>query len=973
MNTKEQLLDYSKTLFLPDTNFAMRAALPQKEPSVIDAWQKQDLYTKLRSESAGKKKYILHDGPPYANGNLHIGHALNKILKDVIVRSKQMSGFDCAFVPGWDCHGLPIEWKVEEDYRSKGKNKDETEINEFRQQCRNFAAHWVGEQTKQFQRFGILADFANPYLTMNTEIEAIIASELLKFVKTKQLYRGSKPVMWSVTEKTALAEAEIEYHDYESDAVWVKFPVKFSNSEDLLGAYVVIWTTTPWTLPANRAVSYNSQIEYSLFEVTKTENDFGAQIGEKLIFADNLSKMCSEKAKLELTKIRSINNSEFLDIALQHPFAKISTGYDFIVPMLDGEHVTSEAGTGFVHTAPSHGREDFDIWTKSEKLLKEKHIDTEIPFTVDDNGYYTPQVPVFGENNPLRIIDEKGKKGSANTVIIEQLINLNYLFARGRIKHSYPHSWRSKKPLISRNTPQWFIAMDKQLSDGKTLRSIALTQINDVEFNPKAAKSRLEAMIKDRPDWVISRQRSWGVPICIFIKDSGEILEDEAVNNRILDAFKSEGADAWFKEGSRERFLGKRANEDWKQVTDILDVWFDSGCSHSYVLDNRHELRFPADLYFEGSDQHRGWFQSSLLESCATKGVAPYKKLVTHGFTLDERGRKMSKSLGNVVSPQTICDKFGADILRLWAMTSDYCEDQRVGEKIIQMNVDYYRKIRNVLRWMLGTLSHYDGTEVEYQDLPNLEQYMLHNVAKLDIMIKTCYEKFDFKKIIHSLLDFAIVDLSAFYFDIRKDVLYCDAPSSKRRLAALYSISKIFDYMNLWLAPMLVFTAEEAWQERYKGESVHLQKFLDIPENWINNSLEKRWQKIRKLRKVVTGALELERAKKSIGSSLEAKPVVYIADKSIINAIEGLNMADICITSDIELVALEALEEDIKKECFTLEDVDNIAVKITKALGKKCMRSWRYSLDVGSDKAYPDVTLRDAEALHELRNLGVIG
>lgn len=975
MCTKANEVDYSKTLFLPHTNFAMRASLPEKEPVIIEQWKQEKLYNKIREKSQNLPKYILHDGPPYANGNLHIGHALNKILKDVIVRSKQKLGFNSPFVPGWDCHGLPIEWKVEEEYRNKGKNKNETDINEFRAQCREFAKYWVDVQTKQFERFGVLADFENPYLTMNFETEAIIAEELLKFASSKQLYRGSKPIMWSVTEKTALAEAEIEYHTYESDVVWVKFPVIETEQQDLLNASIVIWTTTPWTLPANKAVSYNSQIEYSLFEVLNAENDFGPQIGDKLIFANNLSDNAAEKAKLTFKKIRSINNVEFVNLALAHPFAKIIDGYQFTIPMLDGDHVTDDAGTGFVHTAPSHGREDFDIWTKNENFLKQRNIDTDIPFTVDDEGYYTKNVAFFGEGPeeaPFRVIDEKGKKGNANNIVIEKLIAANNLFARGRVKHSYPHSWRSKKPLISRNTPQWFISMDKSLENGKTLRSIALEQIEQVNFKPKTAKIRLSSMITDRPDWVISRQRSWGVPICLFIKDDGTILNDEAINKKIVETFKIEGADAWFKEGSRERFLGKYSSEDWKQVTDILDVWFDSGSSHSYVLDTRDELHSPADLYFEGSDQHRGWFQSSLLESCGTKGIAPYKNLVTHGFTLDEQGKKMSKSLGNVVNPQTICEKYGADILRLWAMTSDYCEDQRVGEKIVQMNVDYYRKLRNVMRWMLGTLAHYDGKIVEYKNLPNLEQYMLHNIAKFDAMIKNCYNEFDFKKIIHSLVDFAIVDLSAFYFDIRKDALYCDAPSSSKRLAALYTISVIFEYFTLWLSPMLVFTTEEAWQERFNDESIHLKKFLETPTFWINESLDKKWQKIRKLRKVVTGALELVRVEKTIRSSLEAKPIVYLADKEILEAIKEENLADICITSAIEVIETENLSEAIKQDSFILENVDNIAVKITKAPGTKCMRSWRYTQDVGSDPEYPDVSERDAKALHELKQLGLL-
>ncbi|WJW80356.1 isoleucine--tRNA ligase [Bartonella sp. TP] len=961
--------DYSKTLFLPNTSFAMRAALPQKEPEITKLWQEMDLYRRLRTKAKDRPRYVLHDGPPYANGNLHIGHALNKILKDVIVKSKQMAGYNSALVPGWDCHGLPIEWKVEEEYRSEGKKKDDISVNEFRARCRKFAAHWVAVQSVQFQRFGIIGNFANPYLTMDFTTEAIIAEQLLLFAKTKQLYRGSKPVMWSVAEKTALAEAEIEYHEYESDSIWVKF--KISNGA-LAGAYIVIWTTTPWTIPANRAVCYSDNINYGLFEIIEVENDFGPKLGEQLIFADNLAEQCAQKAKLKLQKIRGLEPAEFEEMQLQHPFSQHFAGYDFTVPMLSGEHVTAESGTGFVHTAPSHGRDDFEAWLKNKSLLEQRNIDTTIPFPVDDEGFYTNDVPEFGPmraGGALRVIDEKGKKGGANAAIIEQLIAAQRLFARARIKHSYPHSWRSKTPLISRNTAQWFIAMDKNLSSGKSLRETAVDALEHVSFTPANAYMRLSSMLKDRPDWVLSRQRTWGVPICIFVNENGEILQDETVNARIIEAFKAEGADAWFSEGARARFLVDRAQEDWVQIMDILDVWFDSGCSHNFVLRQREELSFPADLYFEGSDQHRGWFQASLLESCAINGVAPYKQIVTHGFTIDEKGKKMSKSLGNVVDPQKICDKFGADILRLWVMTGDYCEDQRVGDNIIQMNVDYYRKLRNVIRWMLGTLSHYKGEEVAYESLPELEKYMLHKLAKLDKLIKDAYSEFDFKKIIHSLLDFSIVDLSAFYFDIRKDALYCDAPSSLRRKAALATISKIFDYMILWLAPMLSFTAEEAWQERYKDDSVHLQEFLTPPAHWQNDAMELRWKKVRKVRKVVTGALEQARAEKIIGSSLEAAPEVYLNDDSLQEAIEGLNMADICITSDISILT-QALPQS--SNCFTLEDVPSVAVKIEKAKGNKCMRSWRYSPEVGQDPEYPDVCARDAAALRELKALNLL-
>ncbi|HRP79544.1 MAG TPA: isoleucine--tRNA ligase, partial [Aquamicrobium sp.] len=651
MTDTAEKIDYSKTLYLPETDFPMRAGLPEKEPKLVERWQEMKLYRKLRESAAGRPLYVLHDGPPYANGNIHIGHALNKILKDVITRSFQMRGYDSNYVPGWDCHGLPIEWKIEEQYRAKGRNKDEVPVNEFRKECREFAQHWIGVQTEEFKRLGIEGDFDNPYTTMAFPAEARIAGELMKFAMSGQLYRGSKPVMWSVVERTALAEAEVEYHDYESDTIWVKFPVE-GAAGDLTGAHVVIWTTTPWTIPGNRAVAYSPRIAYGLFEVTAAENDFGPRPGEKLIFADALAEESFAKAKLAYKRLRDVKADELAALALSHPLKGLGGGYGFAVPMLAGDHVTDDAGTGFVHTAPGHGREDFDAWMDAGKDLAARGIDTTIPFTVDDAGFFTKDAPGFGpdrDGGAARVIDDNGKKGDANKAVIEALIAANALFARGRLKHQYPHSWRSKKPVIFRNTPQWFVYMDKELGDGTTLRSRALNAIDATRFVPSAGQTRLRAMIEDRPDWVLSRQRAWGVPIAVFVDEDGAVLKDEAVNARILEAFAAEGADAWFAAGARERFLGSRANEPWKMVTDILDVWFDSGSTHTFTLEDRPDLKWPADVYLEGTDQHRGWFHSSLLESCGTRGRAPYDAVITHGFTMDEDGRKMSKSLGNVV------------------------------------------------------------------------------------------------------------------------------------------------------------------------------------------------------------------------------------------------------------------------------------------------------------------------------------
>lgn len=967
MTETTEKLDYSKTLNLPKTDFPMRAGLPKKEPELVSRWQSMDLYTKLRDSAAGRPKFVLHDGPPYANGNIHIGHALNKVLKDVISRSFQMRGYDSNYVPGWDCHGLPIEWKIEEKYRAAGKNKDDVPINEFRQECREFAAHWIEVQTEEFKRLGIEGDFDRPYTTMNFHAEARIAGELMKIAALGQLYRGSKPVMWSVVERTALAEAEVEYQDYESDTIWVKFPVT-AGPDALSDAHVVIWTTTPWTIPGNRAICYSKRVGYGLYEITEAENDFGPQPGEKLLFADSLSEECAQKAKVTLKRLADVTTDELAQTRCAHPLANL--GYGFTVPLLDGDHVTDEAGTGFVHTAPSHGREDFEAWMDSLPYLTELDIDTAIAFPVGDDGFYTADAPGFGPEvaeGAARVIDDRGKKGDANKRVIAALIETHTLFARGRLKHTYPHSWRSKKPIIFRNTPQWFVHMDKPFDDGTTLRARALSAIDATRFVPAAGQNRLRAMIETRPDWVLSRQRAWGVPITVFVDEDGEILLDDMVNERILVAFEKEGADAWFADGAKERFLEGRADIGrWQQVTDILDVWFDSGSTHTFTLEDRPDLKWPADVYLEGSDQHRGWFHSSLLEGCATRGRAPYDTVVTHGFTMDDKGEKMSKSKGNTVTPQDVMSQSGADILRLWAMTTDYWEDQRLGKANIQTNVDAYRKLRNTIRWMLGTLSHDKGEEVEFESMPELERLMLHRLVELDAVVREGYDAFDFKRVTRSLIDFANVELSAFYFDIRKDALYCDAPSSIRRQASLQIVRTVFKSLTAWLAPMMPFTMEEAWLTRYpEAQSVHLEQFPTVPTEWRNDVLNAKWTKIKAVRRVVTGALEIERREKRIGSSLEAAPVVHITNEDLMIALDGQDFAEICITSGLELS-----DVDGSADAFRLPDVSGVSVIPAMAGGQKCARSWRMTSDVGSDQEYPDVSARDAAALRELKDLG---
>lgn len=984
--------DYSETLFLPQTDFPMRAGLPQKEPELLARWQKQGLYKQMREAAKGRVKFVLHDGPPYANGNIHIGHAVNKILKDVVTRSQQMLGFDSNYVPGWDCHGLPIEWKIEEEYRAKGKNKDAVPVVEFRRECRAFAEKWIDIQREEFKRLGVEGDWDHPYSTMDYFAEAQIAREIMKFAKNGTLYRGSKPVMWSVVEKTALAEAEVEYEDFTSDTVWVKFPVRFARDgrnfkalEKKFGnACVVIWTTTPWTLPGNRAISYSAKIGYSLYKVTDAPTDNWAKTGDLLILADALAADVFKQARVtSFEKMETVTAAELTALGCAHPLKGVAGAYQFVVPLLDGDHVTSDAGTGFVHTAPGHGREDFDIWTASVRMLEAERVNPAIPYTVDENGAFTEQAPGF---TGKRVINDKGEKGDANDAVIKALAEAGNIIARGRLKHQYPHSWRSKKPVIFRNTPQWFIAMDRDIADAKggkkqgdTLRHRALTAIKDTRWVPAAGENRITGMIESRPDWVISRQRAWGVPITVFVKEksdgSVDILQDETINKKIADAFEKEGADAWYESGATERFLGDRAKEGWKKIDDILDVWFDSGSTHAFVLEDPEHfpglagIRRKKDggkdtvMYLEGSDQHRGWFHSSLLESCGTRGIAPYDVVLTHGFALDEKGHKMSKSLGNVVAPQDVMKQSGADILRMWVCATDYADDLRIGPEILKTNVETYRKLRNTTRWMLGSLAHFHLEDrIDAAKMPELERLMLHRLAELDALVRQAYTEFDYKRIFAQLNAFMTSDLSAFYFDIRKDALYCDPVSSVTRKACLTVLDQIFRCTVAWLAPMLCFSAEEAWLSRYGNDapSVHLQSFPEIPAAWRDEKLADKWRKVRLVRRVVTGALELERAQKRIGSSLEAAPVVYVSDADLFAALVDIDLAEICITSGATLV-----EGEGPSDAFRLDEIRGVAVEPKLALGKKCARSWKVLESVGADPDYPDVSPRDAQALRE--------
>ena len=927
-------VDYKSTVFLPRTDFPMKAGLPRKEPEILAHWEKLDLYRRQREDSAGREKFILHDGPPYANGHLHMGHALNKILKDVINRSQQMMGHDANYVPGWDCHGLPIEWQIEKKYRDAGKNKDEVPIDEFRKECREFADHWIDVQRQEFKRLGVIGDWENPYTTMSFEAEAQIVRELQKFLMDGSLYKGSKAVMWSVVEKTSLAEAEIEYHDHTSHTIWVRFPVVTAGAPELEGASVVIWTTTPWTIPGNRATAYGPNFAYKVYRVEAVAEGSLARVGEKLVLAVDLADQVATDAGItEFAAIADVETAAFDRTTLAHPWR--GEGYDFDVRMFPADYVTTEQGTGIVHIAPGHGAEDFELGVE---------YGVEVPQTVSEDGTYFDHVPKFPGQHVYK----------AHDPVCDALVEAGALLARGEIVHSYPHSWRSKAPLIFRNAPQWFISMTET-----GLRDTALKAIEETRFFPASGQKRLNGMIANRPDWLVSRQRAWGVPITVYLnKASGEPLRDDAVNARIAEAVAAEGADAWFSHDD-QYFLGEDyAAGDFEKVEDILDVWFDSGSSHAYVLETRDDLQWPASLYLEGSDQHRGWFHSSLLESCGSRGRAPYDAVLTHGFLMDGKGYKMSKSLGNTVEPQSVIDQHGADILRLWVVASDYSEDLRIGPEIIKGQVDGYRRLRNTFRFMLGNLSGFDDAErLEAAEMPELERWVLHRLSELDEVVRQGCDNFDFHGLYVALYTFCTVELSAFYFDIRKDVLYCDGADSLRRRAARTVLDEVFSCLTAWLAPVLSFSMEEVWQSRFPDDeaSVHLRLFPELPGAWRDDALAAKWSKIRDVRKVVTGALEIERREKRIGSSLQAAPTVFVPPEAAA-ALAGVDMAEIAITSALTVEVAEA-----PAAAFRLEEVAGVGVLPGAASGEKCQRCWNVKAEVGRD--HDDLCRRCAEVV----------
>jgi isoleucyl-tRNA synthetase len=958
--------DYRDTVFLPKTDFPIRANLPQMEPKLLERWKAMGLYNRMRDVAKGREKFILHDGPPYANGNIHIGHALNKVLKDIVVRTQQMSGKDAPYIPGWDCHGLPIEWKIEEKYRDAGKDKDQIPVLQFRAECRAFAEHWKQIQSDEFQRLGVSGYWAHPYTTMSKKAEAQIVREIHKFLMNGLLYKGVKPVMWSVVEKTALAEAEIEYQDHTSTTLWVKFPVIKSPSGKLDGASIVIWTTTPWTIPANRAIAFGD-FSYALIEVEELAEGSLAVVGEKIVVAETLLAQFFVDTKITKVHIlETLNTNNLTGTICRHPFrGRAGAGgyFDFDVPLHQGDFVTTEAGTGFVHIAPGHGEDDFNLGKK---------IGLEIPETVGDDGRYLDHVKGFAG---LYVYKPDGKVGEANGAVIKALLEANALLAKRNIKHSYPHSWRSKAPLIFRTTPQWFIAMDAVPEGGKeTLRQTAMRAIGDTDWYPDSGENRIRGMIENRPDWCISRQRAWGVPIALFIdKSTGKPLRDKAVLDRIAAAFEIEGADAWYSH-KPEDFLGSQyKSDDYLQVFDIVDVWFESGSTHSFCLNQDlgasewSELQWPASLYLEGSDQHRGWFHSSLLEACGTLGRAPFDAVLTHGFSLDEQGRKMSKSLGNVVAPQEIYEKMGADILRLWIVAADYAEDLRIGPEILKQIGDLYRRFRNTLRYLLGAIDGYTASEnVAYAELPELEKWVLHRLAEIDVVMRADIAKYNFTHAMTVMHDFCNSDLSAFYLDIRKDSLYCDMPGDTRRRAARTVMTHIFDHLTAWLAPFLCFTAEEAWLARHSDKpdgSVHLETFPPVPQEWRKDELGEKWSQIRSIRRVVTGSMERARNEKKIGSSLQAHPTVFLTEQHQ-DLLTGIDFAEICISSGLTIQTGTA-----PADTFRIPDVDDVGVVFAEASGHKCERCWRVLPEIGQIKTYPDLCLRCVDAVDHIRKV----
>lgn len=930
--------DYKDTICLPKTSFPMKAKLSEREPKILENWKKTDLYGMLQKKREGAPVFTLYDGPPYANGHAHMGTALNKILKDLIIKFHSMRGFRVPFTPGWDCHGLPIEWKVEENYRAEGVDKDTISPVEFRAECRRFADSWLETQKSEFERLGVSGDWKNPYRTMDSHSEARIVEELHKFVMDGSLISGAKPVYWSVVEKTALAEAEIEYKDKVSPSVHVVFPVVSSKKKALEGTNVVIWTTTPWTLPSNRAVAYGEDITYVGVRPTALAEGSAGSTSQTYLVAKDLIESFTKDTGIESFEITNTFKGSDLEGSICHHPLK-AEGYDFEVPLLPAVHVTTEQGTGLVHTAPSHGVEDYALG---------QAFNLEVPHNVLEDGAYAPHVPLFAGLHVFK----------ANSPVMEALREKGALLSTNEISHSYPHSWRSKAPLILRASRQWFISMDKN-----GLREKALHEIKKVKWVPEQGQNRINSMVEGRPDWCLSRQRVWGIPIAIFVhKETGEILRDSKVNKTISSIFRKEGSDAWFRL-SADAFLGEAYDaEKYEMVKDIVDVWFESGCVHAFVTESHPELLWPADVIIEGSDQHRGWFQSMLLEACGTKGKAPFKTVLTHGFVVDADGRKMSKSLKNTIDVQNFVEVHGADILRLWVASADYTDDLRIGNEIIKRQQDIYRRLRNFFRYLLGNLHDFNVETdlVEYEALPELEKWVLGRLHEVTSSVMTSLEGYNFNKLFNELYHLCTTDLSSYYFDIRKDALYCEGKDSLARKSVQTVLHHIFEVVTRLLAPIIPFTAEEVWKYRYgdNAESIHLEEFFEVPNTWDNEEILEKWSLLRKVRRVVTGALEKKRAEGYIGSSLQAHPVVYVTDERLEQIMDPTIFKDICIVSSLSVRC-----SDQSKGEFSLEEVDGVSVDIELAKGEKCTRCWKVEEDIGAIKEHPELCLRCAKAI----------
>jgi len=915
-------MEYKDTLNLPQTDFPMKANLNQREPEMLAKWEQIGLYAKLEQAAPNKPSYILHDGPPYANGHIHIGHALNKTLKDIVLKVKRMEGFHAPYVPGWDCHGLPIELQVE---KNLGSRKNQISKLEMRRECRSYAAKFVDIQREEFKRLGILGDWENPYLTMNYEYEGLTAAELARFAHNGGLYRGRKPVHWCSSCVTALAEAEVEYADHTSPSIFVRFALQDDVSAAIPAlagkqAYVVIWTTTPWTIPANLAVAMHPEFDYVALETEKGV----------LIVAEGLKDSFLATTGLSGQVIATFQAGLLERKRCKHPF------YDRDSIVLLGEHVTLEAGTGCVHTAPGHGQEDYEL------ALKEG---LEIYNPVDNHGKYLSTVEFFGGQQVF----------AANQSVIDKLTEVGALLQTSKISHSYPHCWRCKKPIIFRATEQWFISMK-----ANDLRAKALEAIDQVQWIPKWGRERIYGMIENRPDWCVSRQRSWGVPITAFsCTTCGEYIADGNIMDHVAQIFKKESSDVWF-DWSAEKLLPEGAvcpkcgASTFEKENDILDVWFDSGVSHAAVLEPNPGLQSPADLYLEGSDQHRGWFHSSLLESVGTRGTAPYKSVLTHGFVLDGQGRKMSKSMGNVTAPEDVIKKFGADVLRLWVAAQDYRDDNRISQEILTRVAESYRRIRNTCRYILGNIFDFDPAtqSVAFVDMPEIDRWGLHQLELLKERVLTAYQDLEFHVIYQDVNAFCTVEMSAFYLDILKDRMYTSKADSLQRLSAQTVMYNILDTLVRIMAPVLSFTSDEVWQYMpgSREESVHLAEFPALNPEWKDDQLVSRWERIIKVRSDVSKALELARVSKTIGHSLDAA-VTISAQTELLEFLRKYENE----LSGIFIVSKVVLVDDLTDDCWSSENIEGLKVRVSAAPGDKCERCWYYSEELGTDAAHPAI------------------